>query len=203
MTILSGKWSIDSAIKALSTQGKTNLITSGTVTTLNNKPAPIQVVKTQNYISEITKTNSGDSDYYDISTETEEIETGFTLDILPRILEHGRLLVMFNMTLSDLLDLEKVYIGGSGSETSEGSYIQNPVIESRGFSQEVAMKSGETLILSGYERTENDLDKSGIGSPNNMLLGGSNTSTQAKTMIVVLLTPVVLESPLNPETRVK
>jgi len=195
MTLLPGNWTIQAIIDTISKQGKTNLITSGTVTTLNNKPAPIQVVKTQNYISEITKTNSGSDDYYDISTETEEIETGFTLDILPRILEHGRLLMMFNMTLSDLLSLEKV-------DTGNGSYIQNPIIESRGFSQEVALKSGETLVLSGYERTENTVDKTGKFSPNNILLGGAKEASKAKTMIVILLTPVVLETPLNPETRI-
>lgn len=204
MNIVSGSWSIAPVIQALSTQGKTNLVTSGTITTLNNKPAPIQVVKTQNYISEITKTNSGADDYYDISTETKEIETGFTLDILPRILEHGRLLIMFNMTLSDLLSLEKVNIGGGKStDPDSGSYIQNPVVESRGFSQEISMKSGETLVLSGYERTEDSVDKRGVGSPDNILLGGSNEGKRKKTMIIILLTPVVLESPLNPETRVE
>ena len=152
MTILSGQWTLAGAIQALSEQGTTNLITSGTVTTLNNKPAPIQVVKTQNYISEITKTNSGsDGSYYDLSTTTEEIETGFTLDVLPRILEHGRLMLMFNLTLSDLIELERVDLGSGSSTEGEtsGQYIQNPIIETRGFTQEVALKSGETLILSG------------------------------------------------------
>ena len=198
MRLLPDNWTLDATIKAISEQGKSNLITSGTVTTLNNKPAPIQVVKTQNYISEITVTsNGGDSDDRDVSVDTEEIETGFTLNILPRILEHGRLLLMFNMTLSDLLELEKVV-----TDQSSGSFIQNPIIESRGFSQEIAMKSGETLVLSGYERSETELNKSGVGHPDNIFLGGSNESKKGKTMIIILLTPVVLETPLNPETRI-
>ena len=176
------------------------MVTSGTVTTLNNKPAPIQVIKKQNYISEITKTNSGnDGDYYDISTETEEIETGFTLDILPRILEHGRILMMFNLTLSDLIELEKVEFGSEDS----GQYIQNPKIESRGFTQEVALKSGESLVLTGYERVENDTDKTGVGSAENSLLGGSATASKSRSVLVIILTPVVLESPLTPESRMR
>ena len=203
MTIVSGKWTLDAVIQALSEQGNTNLITSGTVTTLNNKPAPIQVVKTQNYISEITKTSSGsDSNYYDLSTETEEIETGFTLDVLPRILEHGRLLMMFNLTLSDLIELQRVDFGGTTEETS-GQYIQNPIIETRGFTQEVAMKSGETLILTGYERVENTSNKTGIGSAENSLLGGTAQTNQTRSILVIMLTPVVLESPLVPESRMK
>lgn len=208
MTILSGEWTMTGAIQALSEQGTTNLITSGTVTTLNNKPAPIQVVRTQNYISEITKTNSGsDGSYYDLSTETEEIETGFTLDVLPRILEHGRLMMMFNLTLSDLIELERVDLGGSSGSGEEGSaggqYIQNPIIETRGFTQEVAMKSGETLILSGYERVENTANKTGVGSAEVSLLGGTATAEKTRSILVIMLTPVVLDSPLIPESRMK
>lgn len=199
MRLLPGNWDLGASVTALSKQGTTNLVTSGTVTTLNNKPAPIQVVRKQNYISEITKTNSGgDGDYYDVSTETEEIETGFTLDVLPRILEHGRLLLMFNLTLSDLISLEKVPL----SNNDDGQYIQNPIIESRGFTQEVALKSGESLVLTGYERVENSADKAGVGSAENSLFGGSVDASKTRSILVIILTPVVLESPLNPETRV-
>ncbi len=207
MGISSSRWSVDAAMQALSEEGQTNLITSGTVTTMNNKPAPIQVVKTQNYISEITKTNSGDSDSYDISVETEEIETGFTMSVLPRILDHGRILMFFNLTLSDLLSLDSVNVTSTSTneegEATEGDseYIQNPVIETRGFTQEVAMKSGETLILAGYERVENTADKKGVGTPENNLLGGSSTAQKDRTILVIMLTPVVLESPLSPESR--
>ncbi|MBR2299778.1 MAG: hypothetical protein IJ870_04305 [Alphaproteobacteria bacterium] len=201
MAIVSGKWTISSAIQALSEQGTTALITSGTVTTLNNKPAPIQVVRTQNYISEITKTNSGsDGSYYDLSTDTEEIETGFTLDVLPRILEHGRLMLMFNLTLSDLIELQKVNLT---NDPEGGEFIQNPVIETRGFTQEVAMKSGETLVLTGYERVEDTAQKSGIGSAENSMLGGAVTAEKTRSILVIMLTPVVLDSPLVPESRMK
>ncbi len=207
MGISSKHWSVDAAMGALSQQGQTNLITSGTVTTMNNKPAPIQVVKTQNYISDITKTNSGDSDTYDISVDTEEIETGFTMSVLPRVLDHGRIMLFFNLTLSDLLSLDAVDITSSKKseegeeEEGDSQYIQNPVIETRGFTQEVAMKSGDTLILAGYERVEDTMDKKGVGSADNPLLGGSQTAQRDRTIIVIMLTPVVMESPLSPESR--
>lgn len=206
MSLMPGNWNIASAIQALSTQNNANIVTSGTVTTLNNKPAPIQVVRKQNYIAEITKTNSSgtDGNSYDISTTTEQIETGFTMNVLPRILEHGRLLMMFDMTLSDLVKLEKVDLttGGAGEEQG-GNYIQNPIIESRGFTQEVTMKSGESLVLTGFERVENTSEKVGTGSATNSVLGGSASAGKVRSVLVIILTPVVLESPLNPETRVK
>lgn len=200
MSLLPGNWDLSASIKALSAQGSTSLVTSGTVTTLNNKPAPIQVIRRQNYISEITKTNSGgDATYYDLSVETKEVEVGFTMEVLPRVLEHGRLMMMFNLTLSDLIDLEKVVIGAE----ADGQYIQNPIVESRGFSQEVAMKSGESLILSGYEKVNNNVNKQGVGSPNNPLLGGSVEASKERSVLVIILTPVVLDSPLTPESRMR
>ena len=88
--------------------------------------------------------------------------------------------------------LEKVdLISGSdtGEEQSEGGeYIQNPIIESRGFTQEVAMKSGESLVLTGYERVENSAEKRGVGSATNSLLGGSATAGKVRSILVIILT---------------
>lgn len=196
--VIGKKWTPNAIMQAISEKNRSSLITSGTVTTLNNKPAPIQVTQKQNYISEMTKTTNGSSDdNYDISVTTDEIETGFTLNVLPRILEHGRMLVMFNMTLSDLLALEKVSFG----KGDENQYIQNPKVESRAFTQEVALTSGESLILTGYEKVTTSANKTGTGSADNSLLGGDATADRERSVIVIILTPVVLETPLLPETR--
>ena len=196
--ITNGNWTANAIVQALSEKNEASLVTSGTVTTLNNKPAPIQVTQKQNYISEMTKTNNGtDGTNYDISVTTEEIETGFTLNVLPRILEHGRMLIMFNMTLSDLLTLEKVDFG----DEKENQYIQNPKVESRAFTQEVAMASGESLILTGYEKVSSETNKTGTGSAENSLLGGVADAGKERNILVIIITPVVLETPLSPETR--
>ena len=51
-------------------------------------------------------------------------------------------------------------------------------------------------------RVENSADKVGIGSAENSLFGGSVDASKTRSILVIILTPVVLESPLNPETRV-
>ena len=133
------------------------------------------------------------------------------MSVLPRILDHGRIMMFFNLTLSDLLSLDKISFGSGGSSggdeeegggsSGDSQFVQNPVKETRGFTQEVAMKSGETLILAGYERVEDSADKKGVGTPENNLLGGSSTAARDRTILVIMLTPVVLESPLSPESR--
>ena len=89
------------------------------------------------------------------------------------------------------------------SSKESGQYIQNPQIESRGFTQEVALTTGESLILTGDERVENKTNKEGVGSVDVSVLGGTATAEKVRNILVIILTPVVLESPLVPESRMR
>lgn len=177
----------NAVIDAISKQGATSLVTSATVTTLNNKVAPVQVSTQQTYISGSTTTVS--EGVSQTSFETSEINAGFTMEILPRILDHGRLLLMFTMTITELTDLTP---GGSST-----NMMQLPTVETRGFVQEVAMVSGSTLILTGFEKVQSKSSKTkGIS-------GMRKTAGKDRNVLVVLLTPQVLISPLSPETRMQ
>ena len=107
-------------IKAFSTQGKTRIVTTATVTTLNNKVAPVQVATTRNYIKEtnVTTSGSGEDKTVDTDVETDTLNYGFTMEVLPRILDHGRLILLFNLSISDLIELKSVNTGSS-SETAD------------------------------------------------------------------------------------
>jgi len=117
------------------------------------------------------------------------------MSVLPRILDHGRLMLFFNLSLSEVIQWEEI-------EYSAGQPpLRVPKIETRGFTQEVALKSGQTLVLAGYERAQDAASKEGTGSPDNMLLGGKNEASMDRNVFVIMLTPVVLETPLSPESR--
>lgn len=195
MLVSSKHWDINAAIKAISTQKKGKLVTSGTVSTMNNKPAPIQVVQTGHYNKNMQTTTTTGSDNTDSSTDVEDYTTGFMMSVLPRILDHGRLMLFFNLSLSEVIQWEEI-------EYSAGQPpLRVPKIETRGFTQEVALKSGQTLVLAGYERAQDAASKEGTGSPDNMLLGGKNEASMDRNVFVIMLTPVVLETPLSPESR--
>ncbi|MGD9638801.1 MAG: hypothetical protein AB7U85_07055 [Alphaproteobacteria bacterium] len=188
-------WNGSTAIMdALAKQGDVSLLTTSTVTTLNNKPAPIQVSKTQSYVRSITSTIRDSGSSKDVSIEPADMELGLTIDVLPRILDHGRVLLMFSMNLIELLNLDKF--------ESSDSVVQLPTIETRGFSQEIAMRSGSTLVLTGFEKIQNKFDKTGMGQPDFQLLGGLNSSEKTRNVLVILITPEVLDSPLSPESRI-
>lgn len=222
MTLLrpSSRWKDSkSVIAAFSSQGKTSLVTSSSVTTLNNKVAPVQITTAQNYVKEVNVTNYNNSSSNDseVDMETDTLNYGFTMEILPRILDHGRLIMLFSMTLSDLLDLETFSSGSRNTSSSPGSSgedtdnnndgetttVQLPKMQSRGFMQEIAMKSGSTLVLTGFEQVSNNINSTGVGKAKMGLLGGSSYNQNKRDVMVILVTPEVLESPMSPEARMR
>ena len=224
MTLLDTKWKdSNSIIQALSTQGKTALVTSTSVTTLNNKVAPVQVTTQENYVKETTieRDNYGSDDSStSVEMETDTLNYGFTMEILPRILDNGRLIMLFSMTLTDLISLTTFSSDGSsssgtsdsedeesgssnnGSDT-ETTVVQLPKMQTRGFVQEIAMRSGSTLVLTGFETVQNKTSTAGVGQPRLSVLGGKAFANQNRTVLVILLTPEILVSPLSPETRME
>ncbi len=179
---------------ALNEQGTTTLVTSASVTTLNNRIAPIQVSTDESYVEKIETTMN--SDTTSVSITPAKINYGFTMEVLPRILDHGRLLVMFTMTLTQLESMGKASGGGSGEETTNTT-VQLPKIRTRGFIQEIAMTSGSTLMLTGFEEVNTQTSK------NSELFGMTNGAEKNRNVMVILLTPEVLVSPLSPETRMR
>ena len=224
MTLLDSNWKdSNSVIQALSSQGKTSLVTSTSVTTLNNKVAPVQVTTQENYVKETTieKDNySSGNGSTSVEMDTDTLNYGFTMEILPRILDNGRLIVLFSMTLTDLVSLttfssdggsgsggNSTSDEGSGSTTNDGdtetTVVQLPKMQTRGFVQEIAMRSGSTLVLTGFETVQNKTSSDGIGQPRLSILGGKEFANQNRSVLVVLLTPEILVSPLIPETRME
>lgn len=178
-------------MSALSTQGATSLVTSATVLTMNNKIAPVQVSTNRSYIekSESSKDENGTS----FAVSPGKINYGFTMEVLPRLLDHGRMLLMFTMTLTDLEEMQEKTFGTE----ENGMVMQLPRMKTRGFVQEIAMTSGQTLMLSGFEEVRTQMAET------KELSSVSANTTKDRTVMVVLLTPEVLISPLSPETRMQ
>jgi len=91
------------------------------------------------------------------------------------------LLLQFTTDISALVSLLPVSSGSSS--------IQVPTVDTRNFMQRVAMKSNETLIISGFEQTDDNMTRNGIGTPGNYLFGGGVNGTNEKQVIVILITP--------------
>ncbi|HEY4542821.1 MAG TPA: PilN family type IVB pilus formation outer membrane protein [Noviherbaspirillum sp.] len=172
-------------INALSKQGKVRRQTTASVVTLNNQPVPVQVAKQTSYLASMET-----SVVAQVGTTTTltagTVTSGFNMSILPHVLTNGTVLLQFSTDISTLRDIREVESGLSR--------IEVPELDTRNFLQRVSMKSGETLIISGFEQTDENLDRNGTGKANNYLLGGGYKAGSAKESIVILITPTTLGS---------
>ena len=172
-------------IEALSEQGQVRRETSASVVTLNNQPVPVQVAKQTSYLKSSQTTLS--ANVGSTTTLTPGIVTsGFNMTILPNVLSNGTVMLQFATDISSLRALRTV--------SSNSSSIETPEIDTRNFLQRVAMKSNETLIISGFEQTDDNLTQQGVGTPSNILLGGSNIAKTNKEIIVILITPIAMRA---------
>jgi len=172
-------------ISALSQQGKVRRKTSASVTTLNNQPVPVQVATEQGYLASISTTNTANVGSQTALTPG-TVTTGFNMTLLPHVLDDGTVLLQFYTNISSLVAMQNITSGtGANAET-----IQSPEINTRNFMQRVSMRSGETLVLSGYEGLNDNLTQQGTGTPTNYAFGGGVQADSTREVIVILITPV-------------
>jgi type II secretory pathway component GspD/PulD (secretin) len=180
-------------IQALARQGKVSLVTNVGVTTRNNRIAPVSNTRQIGYIKRFESRNFTTVESSTVDQDT--LETGFSMQLLPNILDNGKILLMFRMSVKELVTMRTEKIGEV--------MLQLPEVEERSFMQEVIMESGQMLVLSGFEKQTNDDTRYGIGKPDFIALSGSRETQSQRDVLVVILTPQVLVSPLDAERRIQ
>ncbi|MFQ6739777.1 MAG: hypothetical protein ACLRFJ_03890 [Alphaproteobacteria bacterium] len=174
-------------IQALAKQGKVSLVTNVGVTTRNNRVAPVNNTTRTGYIKRFESRNF--TTVESSTVDQEDLETGFSMQLLPNVLENGRILLLFRMSVRELLKMNTQTIG----EVT----LQLPEVEERSFMQEVIMESGQMLVVSGFEKQTNNDTRYGLGEADFMALSGSRESKSERDVLVVILTPQVLISPMD------
>lgn len=180
-------------IEALAKQGKVSLVTNVGVTTRNNRVAPVNNTRTTGYIKRFESRNF--TTVESSTVDQDDLETGFSMQLLPNILENGRILLLFRMSVRELLKMSTQTIG----EVT----LQLPEVEERSFMQEVIMESGQMLVVSGFEKQTNNDTRYGLGDPDFMALSGSRETSAQRDVLVVILTPQVLVSPMDAERTIQ
>lgn len=147
-------------------------------------PVPMQVASQQGYIEGVTTdttANVGTSTSLNAAT----ITTGFNMTLLPFIQPDARSLqLLFSMNLSDKPTFEVFESGGSRAQV--------PTVDLKTINQTIDLKSGQTVILSGFRQSGSKSVRQGVGSPAFFGLGGGTDSGDDDTILVVLITPHVI-----------
>lgn len=170
-------------VRALSTQGRLSNVTSASVVTLSGTPVPVQVGEETGYVQSSEQSvvpNVGITTTRTVAT----IPTGFSMQLLPVLIDSEELLLQLQLNLSQLRALQQF--------GTDANAVQTPLVDSRQTLQSVRLRTGQTLILSGFEQENLRSDHQGIGSPKFQLAGGGRKGNERRTILVITVTPRVL-----------
>ena len=179
VTILKGKLgsSNDSSkqssgiLDALNRWGHAVQLTSAGGILMNNQALPVLAIKQHTYVAGQTKETT---EYGQDTTLTPgSINEGFSMSVTPHILDNQRVVLQYNVTLSELDNMNEV--------DADDTYIQLPEVSTRAFAQSSQMKVGQTLVLAGFEQRTSAKNKR-LG-----ILDASHSSEYEKTVLVITI----------------
>lgn len=151
------------------------------MTTLNNRTVVRRIGNDTNYVSQISSTAvDGGSSTETITPGT--VREGFTMQLTPRQLPDGRILLQYSLSLIDLLGVDQFTSG-------QGNSVQLPRTTSRVFVQQSMLRSGNTLLLAGFSQDRQTQTSQGVGNAFNYLLGGGSNNNRTRQMLFIAITP--------------
>ncbi len=172
------------ALRALETNGRTQVLSAPSLVVMNNQQAQIQVGDnipiSQTSINTNTSTNT-------TLSSVEYVQTGVILDVVPRI-NPGGLVYM---------DIQQ-QVSNADTNTNNNDANGNPRISSRSVSTQVAAQSGQTVLLGGLIKQDNAETVNAVPYlgriPGLRWLFGNTTKSKGRTELIVLITPRVITS---------
>ncbi|MBV8061693.1 MAG: secretin N-terminal domain-containing protein [Alphaproteobacteria bacterium] len=207
--------SVTDVLSALSAVGNAAKVAKFPLITLNNRPVSRRIGTDTNYVASATSNTSGSgttSTFSGTSLTPGTVHEGFSVQLTPRLLDDGRILLQYSLSIVDLLKLDSFnsVCGNTGDSltsssssnscstatSSQGSStVQLPKTSNRIFVQQSVLKSGSTLFIGGIEEEDLAQNSQGVGSADNFLLGGGTSTNDDHEMVFFALTPQVLDVP--------
>ena len=176
-------------VKALSQRGDVSVVTTASLTTINGQPVPLQVSQDRDYVKEIIVETDPDTNNQTTSFTTDEVSTGFALQLMPRIQRNGDVLLQYGVNIKELVGASD----GFDERQIGDNTVQLKRLNQRNFIQNANIPHGNTLVVAGFEQVRNSSQKSGLGNPLSMLLGGGSSASKEREVIVIAITPTVLK----------
>ncbi|MEZ8292759.1 hypothetical protein AB6D11_02775 [Vibrio splendidus] len=174
-------WNNSSAVlNALNQVGDASRKISISNMTRNNIATPLQVGITQEYLSKLNKVPTEDGT--EITTEIGKANTGLQMVATPRVLSTGEINLDIALKLNELINLKEFSFG-------ETDKIQLATNDGKSFDQDVNVKSGESLVLTGFTRTETDASTDSIFGEGLWMFGGKKGGSTKNIETIILVTP--------------
>jgi type IVB pilus formation R64 PilN family outer membrane protein len=178
-------------MKALSTLGKTSVVNQFSTSTLNNQTTPIGNNRKISYIKSVSSTPSttqGVAPTVTVATDT--VAQGIGMSVTPRVQQgSNKVLLEYSLNLNDVENIETISTGSGDSAQT----IQLPTTTVKNILQRASLRSGQTLVLSGFKQSSANITKSGIGSASNFLLGGGRGAKNGSQYLIITVTPFLAQ----------
>mgnify|MGYP002622240168 CR=1 FL=1 len=181
-------------LELLELQGKTRVLSSPRISTLNNQKAVIKAGTDEFFVTDVaSNTITGTSSTTSRDVELTPFFSGIALDVTPQISENGEVTLHIHPTVSEVTDQQKVLTVSGETDTLPLAFSQ--IRESDSI---VKARSGQIIVIGGLMRNSSfDED---FGTPVLSRIPGignlfkSRRSVEQKTELVILLKPIVVDS---------
>lgn len=190
-TISSGPFTGTTAtLKALSSIGKTSIVNEFTVSTLNGQTTPIGNTTKQDYVKQVkvTVTGTGSEATTSVEVTPDSVYDGLNMSVTPKLQKDlDKILLEYALTLNTIDDMSQTYTDSTGNK------VTLPKTSIKNILQRSALRSGQTLVLSGFKQNTAKIQNDGVGSANFQLLGGGRNAGNTSQYLVITVTPYVAQ----------
>jgi len=116
----------------------------------------------------------------------QEKSVGLHLNMLPVILNDDELLVEFKASFTTLNDVVEIDLGDNGSARIPQTSVRETM-------QQLKMKNGESVILSGFNMSDSNISKRSPFKSDLWAVGGSRTGKIKNSSMLILVTPKIIK----------
>lgn len=176
-------------LNALSNLGRASVMNQFALTTLNGEPTPVSSNRKIGYVDSVKSTPGTGDQPPTVQVTQSSVFAGIGLTVTPKVQPDGKILMEYSLNLNDVEEI-KNFTTGSGASAQT---IQLPTTTVKSILQRASLRSGQTLVLSGFKQIVAKNNNSGVGSPSNFLLGGRNTATNEEQYLVITITPYLAQ----------
>ena len=167
-------------LEFISNYGSVKTISQPQITVLSGSEATLRAADTVNYVSSLSR--SVDNGEVTVSTETDSVDTGFTLTISS---------AWDNATIYGDVNIELQEFRRFQNFDADGTTLQLPETTERELETQIRIRPGDSLLIAGLVRENDQFDTSGPGF-NKPLFPTSRSATVSNTELVFLLRPRVI-----------
>lgn len=187
----SGGQQISAVLEALETQGDVSVLSSPTISTLNNQRAVFNVTTDEIFFA-VTRQPifgpTGATIGFDTQVETQPIAVGIVMDVLPQISADNTITMNVRPMVTNLVRVEEI--------TQEGATATAPVVDRREIDTMVRARTGETIVIGGLIQTRRERRRTGVpvlmDIPVLGALFGRTRDTERRGELVIFITPMII-----------